>query len=240
MSLTDVADYAMRAAGRFTVTRQHVWRWENDEVVPKSWLEPLARALKLDVDVLRSAVRNTQPGSNPRSEAVAFHAARERVTRTRWNGIIDGARREIWLYGMAEYRYAYDDAVPDILCDATIAGCDIKVLLLDPGFPGVGDIDADEGNPVGTLANRIRMALARFVQMADAIGPRMQVRTYHAAPTMSIVRGDDAMIVTPYVRYLLGRSSPTYELVNLSTGGAFDRYAEHFANVWKTAKEHSS
>ena len=102
----------MREAGRFTLTRQHVWRWENDEVVPKSWLEPLARALRVDVDVLRAAARSVQAELSPRSEAVAFHAARELITRQQWNGIIDGACQDVWLYGMAEYRYAYDDAVP--------------------------------------------------------------------------------------------------------------------------------
>lgn len=239
MSLETVADHAMRAAGRFTLTRQHVWRWENDEVVPKSWLEPLARALKVDVDVLRAAARSVHAEPSPRTEAVAFHAARELITRQQWNGIIEGARRHIWLYGMAEYRYTYDDAVPGILRDAAGAGCDIRVLLLDPGFPGVDGIDADEGNPAGTLANRIRMSLARFAQMASAAGPGMQVRTYRAAPTTSIIRGDNAMLVTPYVRYLLGRSSPTYELARAGDGGAFDRYAEHFATAWKTAKEHS-
>jgi hypothetical protein len=47
------------------------------------------------------------------------------------------------------------------------------------------------------------------------------------------------MLVTPYVRYLIGLGSPTYEFARVGAGGTFDRYTEHFANVWKTAKEQS-
>lgn len=240
LSLTDVADQTMREANRFTLTRQHVWRWENDKVVPRAaWLGPLARVLKLDADAVRAAVGDSEAGHNLGNEVVAFHAARELIPQQRWNGVLGGARRDIWLYGMAEYRYAYDDAVPNLLRDAALAGSNIKVLLLDPNFPGIDGIDADEGNPAGTLANRIHRSLMRFAEMAQATGPRMQVRTYHAAPTTSIIRGDDAMLVTPYVRYLLGRSSPTYELIKIGVRGAFDRYTEHFDHTWKNAKEYS-
>jgi hypothetical protein len=54
---------------------------------------------------------------------------------------------------MAEYRYAYDEAVPGVLRAAAAVDCDIRVLLFDPGFPGVDGIDAAEGTPAGVLAN---------------------------------------------------------------------------------------
>ena len=51
------------------------------------------------------------------------YADRGLVTREQWNGIIRGATRELWLYGMAEYGYASDTDVPAILQRATARGC---------------------------------------------------------------------------------------------------------------------
>jgi transcriptional regulator with XRE-family HTH domain len=240
-SQDDLADRMMQIAGRYTLTRQHVWRWEKKGVDPKFWLPTLAKALNLDPDQLRSASANGGGEfDGPPNESVHLYAARELITRAQWNGIITEAREVILLYGMAEYRYAFDAAVPGVLSAATAAGCEVRVLLLDPGLPDIAQIDQAEGNPAGTLSSRIRAALGRFQEIAESCGPRMQVRTHHTAPSVSIVRGDDRMFVTPYVRHLIGRSSPTHELRRAVDGGAFDRYAEHVDNVWTTAKEHGS
>lgn len=240
LSLNDVADRAMRIANRHTLTRQHVWRWKEQGIVPKLWLVPLAEALGVAPDELRSAaVRGKSDPESPREESIHFYAARELITQAQWNQIIAEARETIWLYGMAEYRYAHDPAVPAILAEATGAGCEVKVLLLDPGLSEIAQIDQSEGNPAGTLSSRIQAALDRFLDIAETCGPRMGVRTYLSAPTTSIVRGDSRMFVTPYARHLIGRSSPTHELRRAVDGGAFDRYAEHADAVWTTAKEHS-
>lgn len=238
LSLNDVADRAMQIAGRYTLNRQHVWRWKNQGVVPKLWLEPLAEALAVNPDELRAAAAHGKEDAAPApGEAVNFYAARELITRQKWNDIIADARETIWLYGMAEYRYAHDTAVPGILTNATSIGCEVRVLLLDPNLPDITQIDQAEGNPEGTLGGRIQAALTRFLEIARACGPKMRVRTYQAIPSTSIVRGDSRMFVTPYMRHLIGRSSPTQELRRVAPGGAFDRYAEHADVVWTTAKE---
>ena len=68
-------------------------------------------------------------------------------------------------------------------------------------------------------------------------GPTFQLRVYNAPPTVSIVRGDDRMLVTPYMRFFAGSNSPTFELANEVDGKTFDRYARHFDNMWTQAKE---
>ncbi|HEX3956609.1 MAG TPA: hypothetical protein VHZ03_08250, partial [Trebonia sp.] len=170
-------------------------------------------------------------------EAITAYAARGDVTRDQWNGIIDGASKHIWLYGMAEHNYATDDAVPSILTDAAAAGCDIRVLLLSPDYPRMESIDVDERAPGGTLAARIRASLARFSSMRDEIGPQMQIRTYDTHPSVSIVRGDDHMLVTPYLKYMVGSSCPTLEFTESSAAQMFDRYDRHFQSMWPQAKD---
>lgn len=113
------------------------------------------------------------------AESVKPYADRGLVTREQWNGIIHGATREPWLYGMAEYGYASDDDVPAILTRATARGCKVRVLLLNPNSPESAGIDRDEGNPAGTLAARtagraraVRRHAAHRQQLAHVRVPR--------------------------------------------------------------------
>jgi transcriptional regulator with XRE-family HTH domain len=175
-----------------------------------------------------------RPGAG---ESVTPYADRGLVTREQWNAIIRDTAGELWLYGMAEFGYATDDAVPGILARAAGRGCRVRVLLLNPQSRITEAIDRDEGHPAGTLAARATAALARFGQMRRACGTRMQIRVYDEYPTVSVVRGDDAMLVTPYLRFFIGSNSPTFEFRADQAPKMFIRYARHFENTWKLAKD---
>jgi transcriptional regulator with XRE-family HTH domain len=171
------------------------------------------------------------------SESVKPYADRGLVTRDQWNAIIHGATRELWLYGMAEYGYATDVDVPAILQRATARGCQVRVLLLSPDSPASATIDQDEGHPPGTLAARTRAALGRFAIMRRQCGPRMRIRVYDEYPTVSVVRGDDAMLVTPYMRFFIGSNSPTFEFRAREAPKMFTRYTRHFEGTWTDAED---
>jgi transcriptional regulator with XRE-family HTH domain len=81
---------------------------------------------------LGTPARSDVPGV---AEALRPYTDRGMVTRQQWNGIIRDAADELWLYGMAEFGHASDDAVPGILTRATSRGCRVRILLLNPGSP---------------------------------------------------------------------------------------------------------
>lgn len=174
-------------------------------------------------------------GGDP--DVVHAYAARRDLARPEWQDIIRGRVEHIWLAGLAEQGYANDGGVPGILERAAGEGCDIRVLLLDPDYPLISGIDTDEGNPPGTLAARIRGSLHRFQRMTARCAGRMQVRTSATPPTISIVRGDDQMLITPYARFLTGGDSPTLLLEATPDGQIFTQYEQHFNLVWNDSKE---
>lgn len=224
MSAGDFAAYLGDQLG-WRVAPQTVERWEDDAIPPG------------DV-VLASA--SVEPQVTGAPEAVTPYAGRGDVSRDQWNGIISGAERHLWLYGMAEYGYATDDDVPEILAAAVGAGCDVRVLLLSPDYPGMGAINAGERHPGGTLIMRIRASLAKFSWMRDEIGPQVKIRTYDTHPAVSIVRGDGHLIVTPYIRFLIGGNSPTFEFTEESARKMFGRYSRHFDGMWNLATDWTS
>jgi hypothetical protein len=182
-------------------------------------------------------------GSSPEIQSAggaivaAAYAGRGSIARGQWNTIIDGANDHVWLYGMTEFGYATDDDVPGILAGATARGCQVKVLLLDPEYAGAESIDADEGSPPGTLGTRIRASLTRFGRMQDACGQNFEIRIYNSHPSTSLVRGDERMIVTPYLRFYIGSNSPTFEVWSDSARKIFERYERHFDKTWNLAKD---
>jgi transcriptional regulator with XRE-family HTH domain len=206
-------------------------------------LRRFARALEIAPEILGLAPGRTSgdqqhpPALPAAAESVKPYADRGLVTRQQWNTIIRDAAIELWLYGMAEFGYATDDAVPGILARATARGCRVRILLLNPESQITEAIDRGEGHPPGTLAARTTAALARFGQMRQACGTRMQIRVYDEHPTVSVVRGDDAMLVTPYLRFFIGSNSPTFEFRADQAPKMFTRYARHFENTWKLAKD---
>lgn len=247
------ADFASYLAGLlgWKVTPAAVERWEDGAIPPGDvMLASAVAAQDMPGDVLSFPQEATaertaallsaiSPGDDEIGdlETVLPYASRGSVNRQQWRDIIRGSRDHLWLYGMAEFQYATDDDVPLILAEAATGGCEIRVLLLSPGYPDMESIDFAEDNPRGTLAVRIRAALSRFSQMRASIGPRMQIRTYETHPTVSIVRGDERLLVTPYLRFTVGSNCPTFELTRGSASKMFGRYDAHFQKMWPTAKD---
>lgn len=214
MTLTEFAAH-LTVRVSWQVSPDAVERWEGGATPPG--------------DVVDVCFAGAAPGPDVRA-----YSGRGLISRDQWNTIIRGTSDQLWLYGMAEFGYATDDDVPGILAEAASAGCDVRILLLHPDSPAAADVDADEGNPAGTLPVRIRASLAKFLPMRQ---PGIEIRTYRTHPTVSIVRGDNAMLVTPYLRYTLGSNSPTFEFTADSAPGMFGRYERHFNSMWVNSGE---
>ena len=128
MDHEDFAAYLASVLG-WEVMPGYVARWENGEGTPPG--DVVLAALTVAQDVQAAAAILGHDGS----EAAKFYPSRGLIGREKWNAIVRGIGEHLWLYGMAEHGYAEDDEVPRIMEEAAAAGCDIRVLLLDPGVP---------------------------------------------------------------------------------------------------------
>lgn len=243
------AGYLSDAVG-WPVMAGAVARWEDGATPPSDvYIAAAEAAQEVPGDVLalpltagagrRAALVSAAAAAldHDSSEEVTPYADRGLIGREQWNAIIRGSREHLWLYGMAEHGYADDDDVPGIMEEAAARGCDVRVLLLDPGYAGIADVDAAEGKPPGTLAARIWASMAKFAEMRRRCGERMALRVYDTHPTVSVVRGDGAMLITPYLRYFAGNNSPTLGITAQSAPRMFSRYVRHFSSMWDLARE---
>jgi len=144
---------------------------------------------------------------------LAVYRNRRSINRAEWTRFIEKARRVVWLYGMAEAGYADDDEVREILCNLVEMGGKVRILLLNPTSHVSREIDQEEGGSGDGLPGRISKARDQFVRIRNnnqLTKEHVEIRTYDCYPQVSIVRSDDQMLVTPYLRYLPGDTCPTF------------------------------
>ena len=111
----------------------------------------------------------------------------------------------------------------------------IRILLLDPDAPFLGDSYADlrddeEGNPQGQIRRDVRA----FVGSVRALVSRrlFAVRLYRCLPSINVFRVDETAFWGPYLIDKQSRNTPTFEV---RAGGIL--YAEvtgHFDRIWVT------
>jgi hypothetical protein len=173
----------------------------------------------------------------PSAEIAKVYPQRAFIAREEWRRFIRKAKKELWLYGMAEGGYARDEDTEKTL-SLLPQDCTARILLLNPDSPVTHEIDADEGNEPGTLQKNILTSLARFARMRARKPGQVQIKIYDSFPQVSIVRADDQALVTNYIRPLGGDDCPTLEMRRRANkDGLFDRYVQNFREVWKAAKE---
>ena len=73
--------------------------------------------------------------------------------------------------------------------------------------------------------------------MRDECGTSLAIRVYDAHPSVSLVRGDDTLLVTPYLRFSTGSNSPTFEVRAGPAAKIFERYERHFQRAWELSKD---
>jgi len=162
---------------------------------------------------------------------------RRDIRNSIWNEFTEDARHEVWLHGVAEYGFACDEAFHQVVADGTARGCTYKILLLDPDSPFAGYWD--DKDKTGVVPSKIRAAIQRYQQMIQHNRGKpgnIELRVYDEAPSVSIVRADEEMLLTLYLPFASGDHVLTLQIRN-TPGGLFMRYLNHFSRIWHTAKE---
>jgi hypothetical protein len=153
-----------------------------------------------------------------------------------WNKFTKDGRHEVWLYGVAEYGFASDEVFHQIMADGAARGCTYKILLLDPASPFAEYWD--DTDKTGIVVSKICAAIQKYQKLIEqnkGKSGRIELRVYDEAPSLSIVRADEEMLVTLYVFPLRGDDCLTLQVRN-KPGGLFARYLRQFDRVWNAAR----
>jgi len=168
------------------------------------------------------------------SEVVKVYPHRHSLPREVWQRLLHEATDEIEILVYAGMFMLDDPSLIKKLRGKAMAGARVRVLLGDPASTEVAQRSEDEGIGKGTVAAKVRNALAFFKPLDGEEG--IEVRCHCTTLYNSIFRFDDDMLVNTHVYGFMAGHAPMLHLRRLSAGDLFETYSESFESVWKTSK----
>jgi hypothetical protein len=168
------------------------------------------------------------------SEVVRVYPHRHAVTADTWTHLINDTKVSISILVYAAMFMVDNPALIRTLRAKAESGVKIRLLLGDPTSREVARRSEEEGIGKGTLAAKIRNALAIYKPLADV--PGVDIRVHGTTLYNSIYRFDDEMLVNTHVHGFMAAHAPVLHLRRLSGGDLFETYLESFQGVWDNAK----
>lgn len=220
-------------AVRLEVDPKTVDRWVAGGRVPHARHRfAAAEALGVDAEVLwPQAIRETIKTGADR-EIVTAYPHRSSMPRSLWRELITGAAQTLLFAGYTSYFLWLD--IPNlraILKRKVESGASVQFLLGDPDSPVTAERERVEAAAL-TVSTRIRVTLDHLAR----VGAPVDVRLTDRHISSSVWRFDHEMIFCTHLADLLGHDSPTFHLKRRAADGLFDRYGEHAAYLWDTAR----
>jgi hypothetical protein len=167
------------------------------------------------------------------SEVVQVYPHRHSVPTELWNRLLDQAADHVEILLYAGMFLTDDPTLIKRLRKKAENGTKIRLLLGDPTSPEVNRRSMEEGIGKGTLAAKVRNALA-FYRPLDGV-PGIDIRCHGTTLYNSIYRFDEEMLVNTHVYGFMAAHAPLLHLRRLSGGDLFETYSESFENVWNSA-----
>jgi transcriptional regulator with XRE-family HTH domain len=167
------------------------------------------------------------------SEIVQVYPHRHCVPTELWTRLLDQAEEHIEVLIYSGMFLTDDPTLVKRLRKKAEGGTKARLLLGDPDSNEVHKRSMEEGIGEGTMAAKVRNALA-FYRPLDGV-PGIEVRCHGTTLYNSIYRFDEEMLVNTHVYSFMAAHAPVLHLRRLCGGDLFETYSESFENVWKTS-----
>lgn len=187
-----------------------------------------------------------------------MHPATDDPDGPDWQRMLSEATRQIDLLDETLIHILGTEGVPDLLAEKAAAGCQIRILIADPGSywinhregihrPADADADPDEDEEreeenerkaeakADAWQNDHDHALAHLQPLTGQ--PGIEIREYAAARFNTILRIDDQMLVTLYLWAQSRLQAPLLHLRRQTQNGLFDKFAQHYDALWQDASQ---
>ncbi|MEV5719774.1 DUF5919 domain-containing protein [Amycolatopsis mediterranei] len=218
------------------VDQKTVERWitKNRTPYPKHRHKIAAMARESETYLWPDSVAPERKAETAAAELVQVFPHRNAVPVELWDRLIKEASETVEiLVHAALFLVERPRFIKDLAAKAE-AGARIRLAFGDPEGDSVALRGEEEQLDDGTLAARIRNALASYRPLVGVDG--VEMRFHNTTLYNSIFRFDDEMIINTHVYGFQGAHAPSLHLRRLSAGDLFETYSESFESVWNLAK----
>lgn len=218
------------------VDQKTVERWitKGRTPYPKHRHKIAAMARESEIYLWPDSVAPERKAETAAAEVVRVFPHRNAIPVELWDRLIKEASDTIEvLVHAALFLVERPRFIKDLAAKAQ-AGAKIRLIFGDPEGESVALRGDEEQLGDGTLAARIRNALAFYRPLIGVAG--VEMRFHNTTLYNSIFRFDDEMIINTHVYGFQGAHAPSLHLRRLSAGDLFETYSESFEAVWNPAK----
>ncbi|MFI6030496.1 DUF5919 domain-containing protein [Amycolatopsis magusensis] len=180
------------------------------------------------------AVAAERKAETAAAEVVSVFPHRNAIPADLWDRLIKDAGQTIEILVHAALFLVERPRFVKDLAKKAADGARIRLAFGDPEGDSVALRSEEEQLGEGTLAARIRNALAYYRPLVDVEG--IEMRFHNTTLYNSIFRLDDEMIINTHVYGFQGAHAPALHLRRLSAGDLFETYSESFETAWNSAR----
>jgi hypothetical protein len=201
---------------------------------PKHRHKIAAMARESETYLWPEAIAAERKAESAAAELVQVFPHRNAVPVELWDRLIKDATQTVEvLVHAALFLVERPRFIKDLTAKAK-AGAKVRLVFGDPEGDSVALRGAEEQLGDGTLAARIRNALASYRPLQGVSG--VEMRFHNTTLYNSIFRFDEEMIINTHVYGFQGAHAPSLHLRRLSAGDLFETYSESFEAVWNLSK----
>lgn len=159
--------------------------------------------------------------------------------REEYDALLKDAKEvDVLGFGQSSFRQDYSDQFKQLSSHATL-----RIILVDPDFPvpqnSFADLrDGEEGNRAGQIRRDVEEFLKVVRQTPGLSRTRFKIKLFRAIPSVSLFRIDDLIFWGPYLIGSQSRNTPT--MLVQRGGFLFDRFKQHFDQIWNNDQFSSS
>lgn len=228
-------------ATELEVDAKTVQRWLGGRVPHGRHRARIAVVLDRDEHELWPDVAPAAAPGDDRQDLIGIYAQSSDVRAPDWRSLLAGARDQIDLLDHTLAELIATPGTVDQLAEKARSGVRTRIILAHPQSIwvtslarqlGHAEIDADGET---ALDRELTRALGLLGPLAGRDG--IEVRTFWAERTASVLRFDDQMLVTAHLYATSARQAPLLHLHHRSDGGLFERFAEHVERIVERASE---
>jgi transcriptional regulator with XRE-family HTH domain len=168
------------------------------------------------------------------AEVVRVFPHRNAIPVELWDRLIDEAESTVEILVHAALFLVERPRFVKGLAGKAEDGAKVRLLFGDPDGDSVALRSEEEQLGEGTLAARIRNALAYYRPLQGVEG--VDMRFHNTTLYNSIFRFDDEMIINTHVYGFQGAHAPSLHLRRLSAGDLFETYSESFESAWNLSR----
>lgn len=164
------------------------------------------------------------------SEVLKVYPHRNSIPTDLWANLLNDTTERLDILVLAGLFLAEEPGFSRVIRQKTREGLKVRMLFGDPRAPEATKRSTEERLASGTVAARIRNALALIEPLAKLEG--VEIHYHETTLYNSIFRFDDKMIVNAHVYGFPGAHAPAIHLRRLPAGDLFDTYMASFEHVW--------